>query len=50
MLILSASVIITVLSDTPIEEANEAAIKNEIQAIKDKYKIVYEDILFKKLS
>ena len=35
------------MNNSPIGEANEAAIRTDIQSIKDKYEIVYKDVLFK---
>ena len=50
LLILTTTIVITVLGDNPIEDANEATIKSDIQAMKDKYKLTYEDLLFKKFG
>ena len=50
LLILTTTIVITVLGDNPIEDANEATIKSDIQAMKDKYKLKPTDRINKMID
>ena len=50
ILILASAIIITLSKTNPVDEANEAVLKNDLQAMKDNYEIKYKDLLYDKLG
>lgn len=50
IVVLAGAVILTLSFSDPVGEANEARFKADIQSMKDSYRVLYDDLLYKNLG